>query len=502
MSKPFTTYIDFKSSMGLDERDDRYCVLREKVLDKRGLFPSADFEPETLSNGFEPQKLIYGSGNWAIGKDDNHDIAFYSINTGSSFSETYRGGHASDDLADAIYYNDGVSEDLIYGIDTSGDVFTFNTSTYIYTSGVHTSFATGGGQLVQYHPSTDNLYYISGYKIYKQNGTTFSGTLKTLPNNFTYKKMIAYKDWMLIIAENNTTNEINAFFYDIINEPNFFDNNKFIGFGNYLGGGVLEGVFTCLISVNQRFNSKEQSGGIQIKQFNGSQFKLKNSLKAIRNQVHQSNRTHNEYCDGGYLYIGFNDWTIYPGIYRINVYGEVVSLGKPDNFNPISNSGKFICIIKYMEDMVVGYKENNGEYKLAQISDYSGSENDLREPFTYIEGFHGDTTVTKQLRSFTVSFTMTEINFNEEVVKVYYRIIDPYNIDNEVDEINSWTQILEYDYDIDGQADIKTVTMENAINTLPEYKEIEFKITGEKGANITGAKFQSQAIKDDIIDYE
>lgn len=282
-----TQEINLNKRMGGDERDTRFCVLREKALDKRGLFPSADFEKKTLSNTFKPVKLIYGNGVWAIGEDDTRDIAFYEISTGSSFGETYRGGHATDDLADAEYYFDGTDK-MIYGLDKTGDVFSFHTDTYVYTHDVHTSFATGGQYLVGYHSSTDALYYVAGYNLYKQTQTTFSGSKMSLPQNYTYKKIIEYKDWILIIAENNATNEIKAFFWDVINEPSTFDYKKTIGAGNYLAGGVLEGEFTCVISTNDRFNTKEGEGGIQIKQFKGSYFKTLNSIKSVSNQNSQT----------------------------------------------------------------------------------------------------------------------------------------------------------------------------------------------------------------------
>ncbi|MEA3429820.1 MAG: hypothetical protein U9R08_00955 [Nanoarchaeota archaeon] len=187
---------------------------------------------------------------------------FSEVTTGNSFGITtgVESRDTAEDLGDALFYHDGV-ENCIYGIEEgSGDVFKFVTGTKVFTANVDTSFASGGEYLMGYNTSTDNLYYISGYNLYKQDGTTFSASLKTLPQGHEYKKMIEYKGFMAIFAEVEATGETRMFLYDVINEPATFEKTISLGYGFFIGAAVLNEAITVIVQNIKSKNSKENEG--------------------------------------------------------------------------------------------------------------------------------------------------------------------------------------------------------------------------------------------------
>lgn len=475
MTQTITKEIPFLKSMGDDERNTNFAQVRSKMLDKKGMFPLCDFELETLSNIFKPEKLIVGDGLWAIGVDNTRDIAFYSITTGSSFSENFRGGHATDDLGDAMYYNDGTGE-YIYGLTTNGNIFKFNTNTYVYTSSIQ-SLSGSGEQLVAYHPLDDKAYFLTNKKIYRYKGIAWDGEVFNLPKNFSYKTMFPYKDQLAIVGESDYNNEVRFMLWNTESTQPKLTSNILIGYGRHIGTEVLEETITSIINENRNGGNKEEyEGFITVKSFNGAFFSDLNKINIDESQI--INEKHSHYSDGKYLYLGMQDGTRKAGIYRFDNKGSISI--KASTSSVLINNEEYHGIAIYFGILVVALKNISNEYKLAQ--QYTGSGyTDFADGSEYTTPFYGNPAITKNMESFTVSFTQT-FDGSEEG-HVYYR----------TNKKADWVELWAYNYGVDGVKDRKTVITNSTI-PLPEFKEIQFKFNTKFGLNITSAEYTYQVV--------
>jgi hypothetical protein len=480
------TNIDFKRSMGLDERNSKYAQTRVGFIDKIGLFPMAEIEVETLSNTFEPKVIVEGDGTWAFGEDVTDDLSVYDITTGSSLSESRVAG-AAGSLEDAVFYNDGTG-DYIYGIESNGSIFTFNTTTEVLTTGVHSTSGTGGGERVSYCDIDDRLYFYSDNQIFRLNGTTWEGSVKTLPSTYELKEMFPYKDKMVFIMSSNSTSQIKAFFWD--RSASTFSSIVNIGNGFYVGSGVVSGKIAVAINKIEVYNSKENKGTIEYLFFNGGSFILKNSIKSVNHQtVTKTVKTH---CDGESLYIPLTDESKYPAIYRFrsdySISGMTQFGTEVDNVYSVStNSG----------GLQMAYTDTSNVFKIGQIADNSGTDGDFGEQSIYISEMFGDPTVSKQMTDIVLSFTKTEVAFDNSELQLYYRLVDPYDIDDTTDEAASWILIGEYEYSVNGAKD--RIVFSRTSTALPHFKEIQFKIVTKRGLNIINGYFNTKDNKTDVI---
>ncbi|MEA3429819.1 MAG: hypothetical protein U9R08_00950 [Nanoarchaeota archaeon] len=136
------------------------------------------------------------------------------------------------------------------------------------------------------------------------------------------------------------------------------------------------------------------------------------------------------------MYLGLGEEVAYNGIYQINHLGEVSVVGVTGDME--MGDGKFYTVNEYHGILVAGYRDKDNNYKLAQLHDGYSDYSDFTVDSEYITSYFGDTSVTKELRSFTLSFTKTNLtDFGEEEANVYYRTIDPSNIDSHDDEVAS-----------------------------------------------------------------
>ena len=471
--------------MNEDDRNSNRSFVNCKWLDYPGrLVASADAERETLSNDFDPVVLVpFVDGDtkslFALGRDSIANLSFYSSGVGGSFSETRRATVNSNIIQSAVTYNDG-TDDYVYGIDNTGDVLrVLARSPYTVEDDYDNAGTSGGQQLIGYHPVTDKVYHMSNYDLRSISGTTLEGKILDAPSSFSYHEMVAYKDRMVFFASRTGETGLASIFYDVINAPNSIDDVVAIGAFDILTAGVIDGRLAVLGIEPDPRNDSECAGYIKLKLWDGGKFR--DASPGIQFGLASTIKKRGS-SDGKYMYYGFSgeDEINAPGVYRFAANGEVKCMGAPTDLETTSE-GSISDVVSVGGTVVVAY-DTDSAHRLAQFFSNSGTA-DHEDESVYITNFLEDPYETKHLTSLAVSFEPLTSN---QVVTVSYR----------TNPTESFTEILNASFAADGAIDRKQVVFNNA-DVLPEFKEVQFRITSEENAKITSARYRVDFINDD-----
>lgn len=482
--------IPLNQGMSSDTRGQFNSVVNSKWIDKPNvLFPRVDLETfDAETPDVRIRKFVNAVGTtYGIGQDATRDNAVYEIDNidSGTFGITYLDGSTNNTFADAEYYFNGTNN-VIYGLDDDNDVWSWNidTSTYV-DSTVHTSFATGGTQVMAYHPMTDRLYYACGFRLYNQTGVTFSSSMITLPANYNFQRMFAYKNYLILIGRKNN-GTYSAFFYNVITAPTTFETVIPLEGINSLGyAGTVSGKLTVVGLKRNIDNTAEYKSEIFLMVFNGSTFQKINSLQT----GFEISDVGAGCADEESIYFSLvaltdNYGTDTSGVYRATPEGELrIWLNSSDT---LQGPGLYEAIIFTDQNWFLSSHRDGSNDKRLGYMRASTSTSDYTKESIYITPFLEDGFYTKQLTSFELGFEKTTAD--QEAGTVQYRL----------KKGDAWTTIMTVDADnntADRQITRKQVLLNSGL-TLPQFREIQFRIVSTKLLKITYAGYSFEFIND------
>ena len=477
--KPVTRNIPFYTTMTMDEYEPG-AVLRSKWLDyKNRLFPTADLSAVQTPNSFVPTKLVITSdfpSTYALGADSTDGIAVYHLDpeNGSpsiAYTKKTGSGGVSSAVADAVFYDNGTDK-LIYIIKENGNIDTYNIDTDAYVVDLITESGTHE-QLMTVQPNYDDLFFVTDREVYRQSKGIYDGKVFDLPVGQAVLGMFSFQDKLVFVTQ-NALQEIIVSAWDTDSTNTAFSWSHNLGTWRALTAGVIDGKITVVTHLSDSEN-REYGGTLVVHQYTGGGFKKMNSITTDSPQFASFNYD-DWFCDGTFLYAGVVDDDDVSGIYKFGSDGSIVfsttfdfNSGQVLDMANANSSTGFRFLVSYFD---------NSDYYIAQFLNVGSSYSAYLVTSEYITGFLEDSYSKKKLKEFFLDFQ--KLNAGEEEGHFYYR----------VDEEDSWTELGQVDYDIDGEIDRIDFKRLLSGAVLPDFKTIQFRFTSQFGLNITGAGYK------------
>jgi hypothetical protein len=439
--------------------------------------------------------LRYGNEVYGIGFDNstNKDVTLYKYNgsptnayvalTNGTVSSTtirlYNPLFAVMD--DYIYFDPGKNYVARYKISTN----TMTDTWHAFTGGMQ-----GGtrwkGSLYCWSDNDNNIYKIDGSDL---------TSMIVIPSDQTVKEIIAYGEYLAIICTASTTSDDGVsrmYLWDGVTTTSFADIID-IGFGDVLGGDILDG----LIYVGINFPSRK---GWRLKAFSGGIFQTIYTYRGKRNLVSNyiySNIASQLKSYTGYLYflvVGARPGSSYASVYEAVLF----RYGRQNAGQPNKLSAYKSMEVTPSEGNTLGYLGNDfvvsedtaitnttentiyavlyeASYKTRQVKStlttYSGQAGIVET------GNYGGDNVSKQKHLKGITLTYDALTGSGQVTLKYKKDYD-----------TSWTTIFT-DNTANSQSH-EAVCIESSGDQLPIFKEIAFRTELLYGAELTGISFK------------
>jgi len=501
MGKILETIINkFDGGMARDPRDKREDVCNiiqhfDNYSYPSKLLPHRDFEvdgsPESIFDGYritqftEVNNVLYGVGQ--VSAADNHTQLYKrSDPTALNWSSVTGGTHASSVESKVFLLG---YKNYLYGVN-SGGVWKFNISGASFTYNDYTTNVPTAPGLVF---SKDDIMYIPSNNLLLKNtdiaGTGWSVAL-TFPTNSQIVDLCEYGNY-LAIAVNQTDGKSIVYLWD--RDSSLTTLSEKIEWGNMSIalieniGGILVGISKSSLSITSaspyKLTFKYWTGTriVTFQEFDCTSFPTVLEKQKFNDLFYFLGVARTKNTSGGTAGVT----SILAGLWKIFKKSDGTMTVSFDRF--------------FRGDTQVAPSDDNhlkGFYRWGDIV-YAAYINPADSKYTIwrSSASHGDTSIyesqifntgdssiTKKLLGVTI---MTEPLAETSSVTLKYRI----------NAETSWTTI--FTEGTDNSISHSAVNIESSGATLPEYKEIQFRIESDLGAVITGLKFKEEIIDKD-----
>ena len=441
------------------------------------------------------RKLVPGSRTssdtavlWALGQSVSSPAIFYHDSDPSTSGWTTPANNVA---AGTVlfnwffFYNRGV-----YGLQTSGDIFKYNTSAGTMDSAFGNFGTTLSFAQPVHHPADDNAYFFEGNAVHRLNNNTWFYDVLILPANLSIVSACAYGNYLAIACK-----PIGAGHYMTGNTVFLWDRDSSLATLSHkidFGTGHLQHIASLdnkLIAVVDRWiNAPEDADVAELVILGAtegtSSAVVLNRVPSVGTTNTISNLYPNKIVQDNILY--------FP--YRLT--NGVVSAGSSnirDGIWSVDSQGR-ITLEVVEEDLasasaaIDSIARVAGFWFIVHSGDGSIQRTDENANYTYTSIGEslifdsGDPSVTKKLIG--VSVTNVPNPTAGQVVLKFRK-----------DAETAWTTI--FTNTTDDSISESAVNYSSGTN-LPEYKEIQFRIESTGGAEITSLKFKSEIIDKDL----
>jgi hypothetical protein len=332
------------------------------------------------------------------------------------------------------------------------------------------------------HP-TDNVLY-GGYNniVWKINGATFTDSALTLGTNYQITSLCRYGNYLAIsVIDKNDSYSSKVILWD--RDSTLADVDKIIDFGSN-GLMVLDTINETLVGVAKMsptsFGGENQTGLI-IKVFNGIEFITIKEVPATGNFNLQKTKQ----VKNNILYFSVDTFTTSEGtlngIWAVrrngNTYSVNLEIIEPD----VAVDGGIQSFYNVGDYWWISHSDDGSIQKtVAGANSYLGT-------FTYQSNIFslGDPSITKKLIGVTVTTKPLPSGAS-------------YTLKYRINEESSYTTI--FTESTDNSISHSSINIESAGTILPQFKEIQFQLTGTGKTEITGIDFTYEII--DNLSYQ
>jgi hypothetical protein len=337
-----------------------------------------------------------------------------------------------------------------------------------------------------HHPADDCAYFFQDNVVHKLNNVTWSASVLTLPSNLKIIGGAPYGDYLAILCspiQAGTADTI-LFLWDRDSSLSTISAKINLGMGEakhigYDNNGIFITQFVNSISGFGGYNNalvvKYYSGGtiLEKKISDDATSGYFNSIQTDLIQQSNSVSANNAFYFPTTL-ITTKDAVTYYFIFKVQVINGQIVLTVNQNITGVTAGQQIKGIYEVTEFWFIAHSVSvalqtliTGTFQEAAIETilYSG----------------GDSSVKKKLIGVTVM--TSPLSASGQIILEYRK-----------DEGTTWTNIFTHDTN----DSISHSAINNSSGTLPEFKEIQFRIESTGGAEITGLKFRYELLDKDV----
>jgi len=176
------------------------------------------------------------------------------------------------------------------------------------------------------------------------------------------------------------------------------------------------------------------------------------------------------------------------GIWAIDSNGNT-TLDYVDENVADDGTEEYNAILKTGNVWYIAYGGTSSRCELNKTKAISGDDYGFTSTYESLIFDSGDLTKTKKLIGITV-----ETEALPSILGAVGQVVLKYRKDEDLDDATAWTTILTHS----GEDEIRSSAINISGATLPQHKEIQFRLESKNGAVITGLKFKTEFIEDDI----
>jgi len=454
-------------------------------------FGNADQEAKNVT-AFTVATQGASTAVWGLGKgvvDDTKIAVYYA--SGEGLAGGWIGPSNNESTIDYL----GAS-----GLESPKILFTYKDKLYTWANDALLEFTIGGAWDNSYynassvtsvaepvhHPADDIAYFFHNNFVSKDNNGTFSAKVLTLPSNLKIVSSCAYGNYLAIgcVTKDSIDQKSTVFLWDRDSSLTTVSQQIDFGKGAIKKLANLNGRLTAVMDYHlvSATNTGVDSGSVRIKQANGDKGILVNE---IYSDMSSNAFTYSIVDDEKIyivMYVKLNGDERY-GIWAIDSNGNAtldfiegtITDVADGNYNGIFKAGNVWWIAH----------SNDGSIERTRTTGTPYSSTTLKSIYESLIFDGGDITKTKKLVGITI---MTE------ALPANGSVVLQYRIDEDLDGAGSWTTILTHS----GTDKIRSSAINISGATLPQHKEIQFRLESLRGAVITGLKFKTEIIEDDL----
>ena len=364
----------------------------------------------------------------------------------------------------------------------------------VFNNSYYDATAASDYSLIQpvHHPSDDIAYFFRENVVHRLNGVTWTASVLTLPDDSVITAACAYGNYLAIACTTKGTSKYKSivFLWDrdsslaTLTERIDFGEGKIVHLANL--NNKLFAVMEHYISLSGVSNIGK--GKILIKQASG-QFGITVNEVIVDTNVGVMYLPQVRYVDDDKLYFATGatlNSDLRKGIWVLDSNGKITLDFIEEE---VETSGSYYGIYKIGNMWWIAHDKDGTTAEKGSIN----RTND-EEVYTYTSIYEslifnmGDSSLTKKLIGVEV---MTELLPSAGQIVLKYR--SDANLDS-----TTWTTI--YTNTTDDSISHGAINIESSGATLPEFKEIQFRIESTGGAVITGLKFKVEIIPKGLTD--
>ncbi len=342
-----------------------------------------------------------------------------------------------------------------------------------------------------HHKADDCAYFFEDNNVHRLNDTTFDGGTLTpvlvLPTNMKIIGAAAYGNYLAIVCapiELGATNSV-MYLWDRDSSLTTLTSKIDLGMSEVIHVCEAEDGGIWITQQARRTSGiTSLNNYITVKYYNGYFLTLEIPVKNVQDYFSSINLTGNSVEERGVFY--------FPA--------EIITTGAAETRNVIfaaRRRGERIELMAEHEITGVTANQNiNGIFSVGGIwfisYDTAAQTLQQRVASTFATGTYesrifndGDASLTKKLIGITVMTSPMPIT---STISLYYR----------KDEETAWTLIFTQTATAAGSVSHSAINIEASGANLPQYKEIQFKITSQVGSEITAFKYRSEVLDRDI----
>ena len=305
----------------------------------------------------------------------------------------------------------------------------------------------------------------------------------TLPDNLKIVGGAPYGSHLAILCSAKTTGSAESVLFIWDRDTSLAEVSAKInlGFGEAVHiGNDNNGIFITQI-VNRVAGLGQNNEAIVIKYFNGRIIEKRINVSSTEQYFNTATLTGNAISTDNIFFfplklITSKDTVTYNFIFAATIVNGEIIVTANQNISGLSSDKSINGILEVSGTWFVSHSTSSTIFSQTSSTYQQGAIETL-----LYDG--GDSSITKKLLGVTVM--TAPMTSTSQIVLLYRK-----------DEETSWTTI--YTDGTDNSISHTAINIESSGATLPEYKEIQFRIESTGGAEITGLKFRSELIDKDI----
>lgn len=339
-----------------------------------------------------------------------------------------------------------------------------------------------------HHSADDCLYLFADNKIYRQNKDIWDGLILELPVNQKIIKACEYGNYLAIatVSKLSINCKSTVYIWDRDSSLTTVSERMDLGIGKVVHMATLLGKLTVVQDMFIDGALSRYSGKLLIKQYNGNSFITVNEL-VTDNQA--TNISLTDFVKNDKLYFPYSiplNGDPRRGIWCVDSTGKI-NLDFIEYEVESAASKTYQGIISLNNQWWIAHSGDGSINRTSNSYEYSSTNPSVFEDIIINEG---DSDATKKVIGVAAMFEPLKAG---EVVKLYYRKDEDIKKD-----VPTWTLI--YTYSTEGGLSHGAINIESSGETLPTFKEIQYRVESYGGAVITGVpKYKHEFIDEQLF---